>query len=64
MESYKEVIFGEHGYLWLSYKGRAIRFIPVHIFSRMKKKRSLLRGDPKDKDDLILLSNFLKDNAQ
>ena len=61
--SYKEIVFGDHGYLWLSYKGKAIRFIPLHIFIRAKRKRALLKGDLKDVNDVRLLDAFMKELA-
>ena len=61
IKSYKEIIFGDHGYLWLSYKGKAIRFLPLEIFIRAKQKRFSLRGSKKDCDDLNLLKCYLQD---
>ena len=60
IKSFKEIIFGDHGYLWLSYKGKAIRFLPLDIFVRAKQKKVALRGSKKDSDDLNLLENYLQ----
>ena len=59
IKSYKEIIFGDHGYLWMSYGGRAIRFVPLHILVRAKQARASLRSNIKDVNDLKLLKDLI-----